>query len=426
MNVKISPSQIHNENIILPSSKSEIHRVLIIMAFSCLKGEIHNCTINSDVLSTISFLEGLGIKININGTTISLDNRNRLKKINRDYYVNESGTTLRLMIPFLAKLARKINIHTKGNLINRPLDIYESLMNLKKDNLIIDKANNTITIKRHKFGEDFIIYGNISSQFITGLLLYQALMIKKGSLVVVKPIASKPYVDLTISLLESFGYKIEVCEESNIISYNIINVPVELDYLEYNVESDYSSAAFLIALGVINNDLSLNNLSINSFQADKRMISILKNMNADIEFSENKLNVRKSILSNSTIDLFDCPDLGPILFAVASTVNKKTTFINTNRLMDKESNRLESMKHNLEKLGVGFIIEDDKVQIIGFDEIPNGNIFDSFNDHRIAMSMAILSTILNTPSTILNSECVNKSYPDFFLDLSKLGVKVSI
>ena len=303
---------------------------------------------------------------------------------------------------------------------------YERLMNLKKDNLIIDKANNTITIKRHKFGEDFIIYGNISSQFITGLLLYQALMIKKGSLVVVKPIASKPYVDLTISLLESFGYKIEVCEESNIISYNIINVPVELDYLEYNVESDYSSAAFLIALGVINNDLSLNNLSINSFQADKRMISILKNMNADIEFSENKLNVRKSILSNSTIDLFDCPDLGPILFAVASTVNKKTTFINTNRLMDKESNRLESMKHNLEKLGVGFIIEDDKVQIIGFDEIPNGNIFDSFNDHRIAMSMAILSTILNTPSTILNSECVNKSYPDFFLDLSKLGVKVSI
>ena len=156
------------------------------------------------------------------------------------------------------------------------------------------------------------------------------------------------------------------------------------------------------------------------------MISILKNMNADIEFSENKLNVRKSILSNSTIDLFDCPDLGPILFAVASTVNKKTTFINTNRLMDKESNRLEAMKQNLEKLGVGFIIEDDKVQIIGFDEIPNGNTFESFNDHRIAMSMAILSTILNTPSTILNSECVNKSYPNFFLDLIKLGVKVSM
>ena len=426
MNIKISPSQIHNEKIILPSSKSEIHRVLIIMAFSCLKGEIHNCTVNDDVLSTINFLEGIGSKIVINGSTINIDNTNLLNKVIKDYHVNESGTTLRLMIPFLSKLNREINIYTKGNLINRPLDIFESLMNLKKENLIIDKTLNKITIKRHKFDEDFIIYGNISSQFISGLLLYQSLMLKRGSLVVIKPLVSKPYVDLTIECLKQFGYNIDVKEESNIITYTTVCTPIKKDYLEYSVESDYSSAAFLIALSVLNNDLSLSNLKESSLQADKKIVSILKEMNGKINFSEGILNIKKSTLKSTEIDLLSCPDLGPILFVIAATINCKTIFTHTNRLQDKESNRLISMKENLEKLGVTFNIFDDKVEIIGFKEKPNGNVFDSFNDHRIAMSLAILSTILKTPSTILNTECVNKSYPNFYNDLEKLGVKISL
>ncbi len=424
MNVKITPSKIHNENIILPSSKSELHRALIIMAFSCEKGEIHNCTISNDIRSTINFLEGIGSIVKIDNNIIYLDNTDLLKNIKKDFEVNESGTTLRLIIPFLSKLNQEIKIHTKGNLINRSLEIYNNLMNVKKDNLVIDKLSNTITIKKHKFEEDFIIYGNVSSQFITALLLYQSLMIKKGSLVVVKPIASKPYVDLTLDLLRKFGYQIDIVEESKIITYKTVKTPNKLLFIKYTIESDYSQAAFFMGLGAINNDLSLRNLNQHSLQADYSMIDILKNMNCKIDFINDELVIKKSNLKESTIDLFNCPDIGPILFAVCSVINNKTVFINTSRLIDKESNRILSMKANLEKLGVKISIFDNYVELIGLNELPNGCVFDSFNDHRVAMSIAILSTILKTPSVIKNAECINKSYPDFFKDLKKLGVDI--
>ena len=328
------------------------------------------------------------------------------------------------MIPFLARLNREIVIYTKGNLINRPLNVYQDFMNIKKENLFIDKANHKIEIIRHKFDEEFIIRGNVSSQFISALLLYQSLMQRKGSVVVLKPLASKPYIDLTIGLLEKFGYKIEINEESNIITYSVASCPNTIDLLNYTVESDYSSAAFFMGLGAINNDLTLTNLNKDSFQADKKMVSILKEMNCDIKYLGNLIEVKKSKLNGSTIDLFSCPDIGPILFAIASTINEKTTFINTKRLEEKESNRLISMKDNLDKLGVDFKIFNNSVEIIGNKELKNGDVFDSFNDHRIAMSMAILATILKTPSLIKNAECVSKSYPDFFKDLEKLGVEV--
>ena len=424
MNVRIYPSIAHNKAITLPSSKSELHRVLLIIAFSSLKGEVYNCTVNDDILSTINFLEGIGSKIEIRGNTIYLDNTNLLKKVKNEYFVNESGTTLRLMIPFLARLNREIVIYTKGNLINRPLNVYQDFMNIRKENLLIDKANHKIEIRRHKFDEEFIIRGNVSSQFISALLLYQSLMQRKGSVVVLKPLASKPYIDLTIGLLEKFGYKIEINEESNIITYSVASCPNTIDLLNYTVESDYSSAAFFMGLGTINNDLTLTNLNKDSFQADKKMVSILKEMNCDIKYLGNLIEVKKSKLNASTIDLFSCPDIGPILFAISSTINEKTTFINTKRLEEKESNRLISMKNNLDKLGVDFKIFDNSVEIIGNKELKNGDVFDSFNDHRIAMSMAILATILKTPSLIKNAECVSKSYPDFFKDLEKLGVEV--
>jgi 3-phosphoshikimate 1-carboxyvinyltransferase len=252
------------------------------------------------------------------------------------------------------------------------------------------------------------------------------LILKSGELTVLKPFESKTYVDLTIDMLSYFGFEFSVEENKTSVYYRLQKTPVRLhSYNEYKIEADYSSLAFLIALGVINNDIILRGVNQISLQADRKIIDILQRMGGKISFiNKDELLIKKSTLVPTIIDLKECPDLGPILMAVTSMIKGKTRFINTKRLAYKESDRAKAMKDELEKLGAKITIMDNEIIVEGVNELPKGEIFESHNDHRVTMSLAIIATILKTPSYFKNTDCVKKSYPDFFTDLEKLGIGV--
>ena len=305
--------------------------------------------------------------------------------------------------------------------------MYEEIFNKDKLNLEIFKEQNYLKIYQKLDTNTFKIRGDVSSQFVSGLLLYEALIKKSGDLTVLKPFESKSYVDLTVDMLKYFGYEYIVKETETEVLYTLNEKNIqEKFYQEYYVEADLSSLAFLIVLGIINNDLSFNGVNQKSLQADYKVIDIIKKMNGKISFDkESKLIVEKSDLSSIIIDLKECPDLGPILMALVSLMDCQTKFINTKRLAYKESNRALAMKEELEKIGAKVSIMENEIIVQGVKEVPNGQTFDSHNDHRITMSLAIVSTIFKTPSYFKNTECVKKSYPEFFEDLEKLGIGVS-
>ncbi len=424
---RIVPSSARNKVITLPTSKSIAHRALIILSFSATRSKLHNVTFNEDVLATIRVLKNIGVKFRkLDDTTLEIDSSRIFLETKNEFYVKESGTTLRLLIPFLASLNEEIIIHTEGNLINRPLDVYEKLFNKDHQLLEVDKNENMVKIYHQLEGDSFTVKGNVSSQFISGLLLYEALLLKHGEVTVLKPFESRAYVDLTVDMLNYFGFEFSVKETTDFVHYKLIKTPIRIhSYNEYVVEADYSSVAFLIALGVINNDLNLYGVNQISLQADRKIIDILQRMGGKISFvNKDELSVKKSTLVPTIIDLKECPDLGPILMAVASLINGKTRFLNTKRLAYKESDRANAMKQELEKIGAKVTINDNEIIVEGVKELPKGEIFESHSDHRITMSLAIISTVFKTSSYFKNTDCVNKSYPAFFNDLEKLGIGV--
>ena len=424
---RIVPSNVKNKIIDLPTSKSIAHRALIILSFSATRSKIHNITFNNDVLSTIRVLKNIGIKFRkLDEKTLEIDSSKIFLETQNEFYVKESGTTLRLLIPFLASLNDEIIIHTEGNLINRPLDVYEKLFNTNQDVFIVDKPNNEVRIYHQLVGDTFTVKGNVSSQFISGLLLYEALVLKHGSVTVLKPYESRSYVDLTVDMLRYFGFEFSSTETPDSVTYKLEKFPIRIhNYNEYIVEADYSSLAFFVALGVLNNDLTLDKVNQISLQADRKIIDILQRMGGKISFvKKDELSIKKSKLVPALIDLKECPDLGPILMAVASLINGKTRFLNTKRLAYKESDRAKAMKKELEKIGAKITILDNEIIVEGVKETPKGEIFESHGDHRITMSLAIISTVLSSPSYLKNTECVKKSYPSFFIDLEKLGIGV--
>lgn len=422
-----------NVEIEIPASKSLLHRDLICASLSKGISYIYNVTINDDVAATISCLRNLGISIEIEGKTLKVESSGKLKLENNQFYPKESGSTLRFLIPIVGSLNEGAYFHLEGKLGKRPLDEYQKIfIENKAEFKYID--NDLLYIKGPIKNNEFHLKGNITSQYISGLLMSSPLYDGDVKIIIDKPIESKPYVDLTIKELAKFGVEIEITENSNEIIYLKRKNQA---YISENVivEGDYSQAAFFLALGMINDTIILNNMTKNTLQGDAKIIQFLNEFGGKIEFYDNKL-ISECIADiseeNSILDIKDTPDLGPILMAVASIRGVKTKLINTHRLIYKESNRSFAMQKELEKIGATIKVLDNEIIIDGI-ALENGVYqeeieFDSHNDHRIVMSLAIIATKLTfCKRVIINDvEAINKSYPNFFNDLQKAGIKVTL
>lgn len=398
------------------ASKSVAHRLLICASFADKPTSIRCEQTNEDITATVECLCALGAKIIRIGDLYEVT---PIKEINKNAILpcNESGSTLRFLLPICAVLNGNFRFEMKGRLPSRPLSPLKEL--LEKNGVTFSRpTENTLSVSGELSGEDFEIAGNVSSQFISGLLFSLAISKKKSTLKITTQIESEPYINITLEALSLFGVDVIKSENVFIIPQSCsFNAPAELD-----VEGDWSNAAFPLALGIIGKaPITVENLFPASMQGDKQIIDILRKFGGKIEENGNGFTAFPSSLCGIEIDASNIPDLVPILATVASVAKGTTVIRGASRLRLKESDRLMSVSNALSTLGSDITQTDDGLIINGKKSLCGG-IVDSFGDHRIAMSCAVASSICESGVTIKNAEAVNKSYPNFWRDMKALGI----
>lgn len=412
--LKITPSLL-NGHINAISSKSLSHRYVIAASFAKGLSQISNVLDSEDLEATIDVLKNMNIDIKEENDIYYIQG-NTFKNTNRILDANESGSTLRFFIPIAWNLQGYSKFTGTSTLGKRSISVYEDIS--KKFDYTIDKSkdNFPIIVKGPIKPGSYKIDGSISSQFVSGLLFVLPQLEGSSTITFTKELASRSYVDLTINVLKEAGIVIKEIDNGYYIQGN-----QEYKALNAIVEGDYSQASFFLIAGLLNGSIKVDNLNINSLQGDKEVINIIRKAKGNIRIDNSFIETTKSKLISSVIDLYNIPDLAPILMVMASQSEGVTTFLNVDRLIDKESNRLLAMKDNLEKMGVSFIIDNNKAYITGVDQLIGGFVAKTYNDHRIAMAMTIASSIATAPVILDDYTVVNKSYPKFFEDFKNVG-----
>ena len=400
MNVTIYKGTPHGR-VSAPASKSMAHRLLICAALaggtSVIRG-VSNC---DDVVATVGCLSALGAKITRNGDTLSITGADMRAAVpSSALNCNESGSTLRFFLPIALLSGKNTLFLGAKSLMQRPMGVYEELC--QKNGLTYHADGESIAVRGPLKSGEYEIVGNVSSQFISGLLFALPLLDGDSKIKILPPIESRSYIDLTVEALALFGVEVKWSDDSTLyIKGSQKYVPADL-----TVEGDYSGAAFIDALAALGADVFVDGLNPDSTQGDK-VYKLLFDM------------LKKGV---PTIHIGNCPDLGPILFAVAAAKHGGV-FTGTKRLRIKESDRAAAMAEELSKFGVSVTVYDDKVVVYPVSFGAPKTMLSGHNDHRIVMALAVLLTL--TGGEIEGAEAINKSYPSFFEDLSKLGIEVT-
>ncbi|MGN0527742.1 MAG: 3-phosphoshikimate 1-carboxyvinyltransferase, partial [Eubacterium sp.] len=267
---------------------------------------------------------------------------------------------------------------------------------------------------------NYEVDGNVSSQYVTGLLLALANLQGDSAIVLKTPLQSKPYVDMTVKIMNDYGVRVV---ETN-FGY-LIKGSQKYQTLDYNVEGDWSQAAFFLAAGAICGDVTVSGLDLKCAQGDRYIIDVLANFGADIVVEGNRVHCKESSLKGIEVDVTDIPDLVPIIAVTAAFANGQTVIKGGERLRYKESDRITSVVTNLEKMGVDVIEQPDGMIINGCGDVFGAKL-DGFNDHRIVMAFSIAALGAYGKTEITDAESINKSYPQFFEDYNSLGGKADV
>ncbi|WP_411169920.1 3-phosphoshikimate 1-carboxyvinyltransferase [Clostridium sp. MB05] len=408
----------------VPPSKSMSHRAIICAALGVGTSTIENIDYSDDINATIDAMIALGAAIIKEEDKVIVSGMYREDSIKSNVRVidcNESGSTLRFIIPISLLFDGITKFVGKGNLGKRPLDTYFDIFKEQgiKYNYVENELN--MIVKGVLKSGEFTLPGNISSQFITGLLFSLPLLDGDSKIIITTDIESKGYIDLTLSCMKDFGIEIE----NNNYKEFIIKGNQRYISRNYRVEGDYSQAAFYLSADALGSNVVIDDLNIKSLQGDKEVIEILERMGAKFHVNENSINCTiDNELISTVIDASQCPDIIPVLSTVAALAKGRTEIINGGRLRIKECDRLKAIATELNKIGAKVEEKEDGVIIEGIDEFEGGVEVWSWKDHRIAMSLAIASTRCKEPIIIKDYDCVAKSYPNFFEDFKMLGGSV--
>jgi len=411
--IELFPTSLKGE-VIVPPSKSLSHRALICASLSPGKSRISNIMLSDDIKATINALSQLGAKFTINDNEVLVTGIKKLKYNNEPINCNESGSTIRFLIPLFSLTKKEIVFIGEESLIKRPQNIYKKIFN--DDGNLFEQFSNKILVKGSIKSRDYYIDGDVSSQFFSGLMFSLPLLKDDSTIYIKGNLESKSYIDLTIDILEEFGIDIQEIENGYFIPGN-----QKYKATNYRVEGDYSQAAFYLVGGILNGAIKINDLNHETFQGDRAIIDIIKRMKGRIIFTENGFTAEKSNTHGTTIDISNCPDLGPIVALLGCLSKGTTTITNIQRLRLKESDRVESTLTALQKLGANISVKGDNIIIHGKSSLKGGVTVDSYNDHRIAMMISIAALRCDNPLVLTNEKAVNKSYPHFFNDYMKVG-----
>lgn len=417
VNVSIDVNE-YKGRITIPPSKSLSHRGIMAAALANGQSTVENLIFSKDIDATIGCMENLGIKVIKGENSVQVQGTEKLELINSQFYCNESGSTLRFIIPIAMVTGGSVTFHGEGRLTTRPLTPYFDIFDEKEINYIYDNAL-PLTVNSKIEPGHFKMPGNVSSQFITGLLYALPLLQGDSTIEITTELESKGYVDLTLEVLEKFGVAIE----NN--SYKTFHIKGNQSYkaVDYRVDGDYSQAAFWIVAGLIGGEIELLDLLKDSRQGDREIVKIAQKMGGSIEINEDNVKVERSVTKGIDIDVSEIPDLLPILAVLGSLSEGTTRLYNGERVRIKESDRIKAISTELKKLGADIEETHDGLIIHGKPSLNGGEV-DSWNDHRIAMALSVAAVRCDGPVTITDAMAVEKSYPHFYEDVKRLGGKV--
>ncbi len=394
MKVRIIPGRACGA-ICAPPSKSAAHRLLICGALAG-NSIIHGLEMSEDILATLDCLSALGYQFALDGNTVSFKGKTEGQG---DLLCRESGSTLRFMIPIALLEDGKKTLRGSQRLFERPLTVYEDVF--EKNGIKHTRGDGAVTVDGELKSGHYTLPGNVSSQFITGLLFVLPLLEGDSKITLTGELQSLSYIDLTIEVLGMFG--INIGREGD----NVLKIAGGFKYepRELTVEGDWSNAAFFEALNHLGSSVTITGLRQDSLQGDKVCRRLFSELDS----------------GTPTISVADCPDLAPILMTVAATKNG-AVFTDTARLKIKESDRGAVMAAELAKFGADVVVEENRITVKKAPLHAPTDTIDAHNDHRIAMSTAILGTLYGCE--IAGAECVRKSLPSFYELLSSLNIEV--
>lgn len=394
------------------ASKSDAHRLLIAAALSDSPCRLILNSTSADIEATSDCLINAGADIKKDGTDIIVNPiKNNVKEAVFD--CGESGSTIRFLIPVASALGIKSIFTGTGRLPERP---QTPILKALSENGVTVSHDGEFPIKLDgKLSAGvFTLPGNVSSQFVTGLIFALPLIDGNSEIRLIPPVESKPYINMTVATVRKFGIEIE--EKGN--SYFIKGKQKYISPEEIKVDGDWSNGAFLAVCGALS-DITVNGLFPDSLQGDKAIADIIKKMGADVTQTENSISVKAEKLYGIEVDASDIPDLVPVISALAVFAEGTTTIKNAQRLRIKESDRLKTVTQLIKTAGGDITELPDGLIINGGKKLKDSFTVDSCNDHRIVMAAAVLS--FGSVVTITNAQAINKSYPDFIRDITKLG-----
>ena len=407
----------------VPPSKSAAHRAVGCAALAAGTSHIGNVEFSQDILATLGAAQQLGAKVERGEHELTITGRGNadgFATITRPVFCNESGSTLRFILPLFSLTAQKVRFTGAGRLMQRPQEIYAQLF--ERQGLRFEQNEQGITIFGRLCPGTFTLPGNVSSQFISGLLFALPLLGGTSTLHLIPPVESRSYIDMTRAVQHAFGV------ESRWLDENTLEIPGGQHYLpgDYTVEGDYSQAAFPAVLGAVTGGVAITGLSEETLQGDAAILEILRRCGARFTRTGQGVVFEKAPLHGTDIDLADCPDLGPVLMVLGLLCEGTTVIRNAERLRIKESDRIEAMETELRACGGQLESEGGTITIHGCAGALHApeQPLSGHNDHRVVMSLAVLALAAGLALPISGAEAVAKSWPDFLEAIKPLGAEV--
>ena len=410
----VAPSKVRG-SVRAPASKSMTQRAIAAALLAAGESTIVNPSYCDDSLAAMTIAAGLGARVHPGTDEMKITGGRILKehKLN----CGESGLAVRMFSPIAALWPEEIVMTGAGSLKKRPLAMIEEALHQFNVGCTSTNGYLPLTIKGPLKGGECEIDGSISSQLLTGLLMALPVA-RKNSVIRVNDLKSRPYIDMTLQVLDKFGI------QANNDNYSKFVIPGNQEYkpVRYEVESDWSGGAFLLVAGAIAGEVTVTGLRTDSRQSDRTILTALDKAGARLKISEDKITVSASVLEAFEFDATESPDLFPPLVVLASYCNGITGIKGAGRLIHKESNRAAALVEEFGKLGIKIEVSDDYLIITG--GMVNGGKVNSHEDHRIAMALATAALGAGDKVAIRDSHCIGKSYPVFFDDLRKIGASV--
>lgn len=416
--VKFSPF-VPNGTVNVPPSKSDVHRAIICAAMANGVSRISPVALSNDIKATIGCIKALGADAVLENNVLTVDGTNMYKNKTALLDCGESGSTLRFFIPIAAVGNINATFVGKGKLPQRPIGIFTEALP-KAGTVCKTEGGLPLEIKGQLKSGIFEIPGNVSSQFITGLLLALPILEGDSEIVLTSPFESVGYIAMTIRTMKQFGVNIQATEKGWHIkggqSYKTC---------DYTTDGDWSQAAFFMVLGAVSGKVTVKGVAKDSTQGDKKCAEILARFGAKVTQLDNEVTVEKGELKAITIDASQIPDLVPVLSVCAAFAEGTTRIINAERLRIKECDRLKATAELLNNLGGKVKELSDGLEITGVSSLKGGNV-NGYNDHRIVMSAAVCAARSDEDITATFAMSINKSYPDFYIDYNSIGGKANV